>query len=72
MKEYGITESWTKQYTVDLRDRGGLWEAVSFRKKRVLLLIVSHRKQLVLYDPMVNRFINLGITSMGCMGIVIN
>jgi len=72
MKEYGVTESWTKQYTVDLRYRGGLWEAISFRNKRILLLIVSQRKQLVLYDPMVNRFINLGITSMGCMGIVIN
>jgi hypothetical protein len=61
MKEYGVIESWIKQCTIDLRDRGGLWETISFRNKRVLLLTVSRRKKLVLYDLKTNRFLNLGI-----------
>jgi len=65
MKEYGVIESWSKQCTIDLRDRGGLWETISFRNKRVLLLIESRSKKLVLYDPKTNRFLNLGIRNMG-------
>jgi F-box interacting protein len=61
MKEYGVIGSWSKQCTIDLRDRGGLWETSSFRNRRVLLLTMGRRKELVLYDLMTNRFLNLGI-----------
>jgi hypothetical protein len=70
MKEYGVIESWIKQCTIDLRDRGGLWETISFRNKRVLLLTVSRRKKLVLYDLKTNRFLNLGIRNMNRLRIM--
>jgi F-box interacting protein len=73
MKEYGVIESWTKQCTIDLRDEGGLWETISFRNKRVLLVIVSKRKnskKLGLYDPKTNRFLHHGIRSRSCLNIM--
>jgi F-box interacting protein len=72
MKEYGVIESWIKQCTIDLRDRGGLWEAISFRNKRVLLLSESRSKKLVLYDPKTNRFLDLGIRNMGTSLLIMN
>jgi len=72
MKEYGVIESWSKQCTIDLRDRGGLWETISFRNKRVLLLSESSSKKLVLYDPKTNRFLNLGIRNMGTSLLIMN
>jgi hypothetical protein len=71
MKEYGVIESWIKQCTIDLRDRGELWETISFRNKRFLLLSESMSKKLVLYDPMTNGFLNLGIRNINyCLCIM--
>jgi F-box interacting protein len=70
MKEYGVIESWTKQCNIDLRNGGGLWQTINFRNKRVLLLTVSRRKKLALYDPKTNRFLHLGIRSRSCLNIM--
>ncbi|KAE8008051.1 hypothetical protein FH972_004599 [Carpinus fangiana] len=43
MKEYGVAESWTKQFTFDIRPM------FSFRNDRKILL--KRQEKLVLYDP---------------------
>ncbi|XP_059445428.1 F-box/kelch-repeat protein At3g23880-like [Corylus avellana] len=68
MKEYGVTESWTKQYTIDLRYWGGWRRSFFFRNKRELL-IVTNSEELVLYDPETTAFIDLGISSYYFHGI---
>ena len=56
MKDYGVIESWTKQYTLDLRDCRGL----------ACFMNIRHRdsEELVLYDLKTNRIINHGIRGM--------
>ena len=56
MKDYGVIESWTKQYTLDLRDCIGL----------ACFMNIRHRdsEELVLYDLKTNRIINHGIGGM--------
>ena len=60
MKEYGVIVSWTKQYTIDLRDWEWLGETLSFRNKNEIL-IVTKSKETFLYDLNTNRFVSLGI-----------
>ncbi|KAE8007948.1 hypothetical protein FH972_004502 [Carpinus fangiana] len=56
MKDYGVIESWTKQYTLDLRDCRGL----------ACFMNIRHRdsEELALYDLKTKRIINHGIRGM--------
>jgi F-box interacting protein len=58
MKEYGVIESWTKQFTIDL-DFG----MFTFRNNEKIL--GEKQSKPVLYDPNTHRFINLGIKDEG-------
>jgi F-box interacting protein len=61
MKEYGVIESWTKQFTIDLK--GCYFHVFSFRNNEKILGI--NRNKPVLYDPKTHGFINLGIKAKG-------
>jgi hypothetical protein len=60
MKEYGVAESWTKQFTIDLKDwRFG--EIFCFRNnKKILSWNRKNKKVSVLDDPKTHTFINTG------------
>jgi F-box interacting protein len=60
MKEYGVAESWTKQFTIDLKDwRFG--EIFCFRNnEKILAWNRENGRESVLYDPKTHRFINIG------------
>jgi hypothetical protein len=53
MKEYGIVESWTKQFSIDVY--GHLFSFMNNEK-----ILGEKRKELVLYDLKTHRFNNLG------------
>jgi F-box interacting protein len=57
MKEYGVAESWTKQFTIDIKGEH-IRLMFSFRNDRKILL--KRQEKLVLYDPETNKFTNLG------------
>ena len=59
MKEYGVVESWTKQFTIDLKRKDiGAMFMYSFRNNGKILR--KRQEKLVLYDPKTNKFTNLG------------
>ncbi|XP_062176181.1 F-box/kelch-repeat protein At3g06240-like [Alnus glutinosa] len=62
MKEYGVAESWTKQFTIDLKAGWRFGEIFCFRNNEKIL--AWNRKNgkesvLFLYDPKTHRFINI-------------
>jgi len=60
MKEYSVAESWTKQFTIDLKGwRFG--EIFCFRNnEKILAWNRKNGRESVLYDPKTHRFINIG------------
>ncbi|OWM86905.1 F-box protein At3g07870-like isoform X2 [Punica granatum] len=60
MKRYGVKESWTKQFSVDMRDRGGLKRVLGFRKHGEIL-VVNGSDELVSYDPESRSIEQLGL-----------
>jgi len=60
MKEYGVAESWTKQFTIDLKG----WcfgEIFCFRNdEKILVWNRKNARESVLYDPKTHGFINIG------------
>ncbi|KAA8524975.1 hypothetical protein F0562_011387 [Nyssa sinensis] len=58
MMEYGVVDSWTKLYTIDLQ--GGLQKTVGFRKNGEVLLATA-RGKLISYDPNFQRMKSIGI-----------
>ncbi|KAK2965359.1 hypothetical protein RJ640_013822 [Escallonia rubra] len=58
MKEYGVEDSWTKLYTVDLQD--GLHKVLGFWKNKEVLT-VTVRGKLVSYDPNSGRMRSMGL-----------
>ncbi|XP_059448871.1 F-box/kelch-repeat protein At3g06240-like [Corylus avellana] len=56
MKDYGVIESWTKQYILDLRDCGGLACFMNIHPR--------DSEELFMYDLKTNRIINHGIRNM--------
>jgi hypothetical protein len=64
MKEYGVIESWTKQFTIDFANdfKDCLF---SFRNNEKIL--GEQNKKPLLYDPKTHRFVNLGIKAKGSL-----
>jgi F-box interacting protein len=62
MKEYGVAESWTKQFTIDLKGEH-IGPMFSFRNNEKILW--GRLEKLVLYDPKTHKFINLGTKAEG-------
>jgi hypothetical protein len=61
MKEYGVPESWTKQYAINLGDWEWLFQKfVSFRNKSEFLVVTSNQ-ELALYNLKTRRYVFLGI-----------
>jgi hypothetical protein len=57
MKEYGVVESWTKQFIIDLNGQhiGAIFSFTINGK-----ILWKGQEKLVLYDPKTNKFTNLG------------
>ncbi|XP_050210753.1 F-box/kelch-repeat protein At3g06240-like [Mercurialis annua] len=60
MKEYGAAESWTKQFTIDLQNHGGIGSVLSFQENGRILIKVS-RNQIASYDPRTQRVTPIGV-----------
>jgi len=61
MKEYGVAESWTKQFTIDLKAGWRYGEIFCFRNnEKILVWNRKHGRESVVYDPKTHRFINIG------------
>nr|POE54672.1 f-box protein cpr30 [Quercus suber] len=60
MKEYGVVDSWTKQFTIELNMLH--WKVLGFLKNGHVLVqkIGSHRSKLLSYDPESEQVKNLG------------
>ncbi|KAJ4716213.1 F-box protein [Melia azedarach] len=54
MKEYGVVDSWTKQFKIDLRL--GLGKMVGLRKNGEVLLVTRYNGELVSYDTKRRKF----------------
>nr|QEE59970.1 F-box protein At3g07870-like [Betula platyphylla] len=64
MKEYGVVESWTKQFTID--SNGWRFGSMfSFRNNEKI--VGEMQDEPVLYDPKTHAFINLGIKAKGSL-----
>ncbi|KAK3437513.1 hypothetical protein EUGRSUZ_C02180 [Eucalyptus grandis] len=60
MKEYGAADSWTKLFTINISEHGGIGRILGFRKKGDALL-VTHNDELVSYDLRGQRISRLGL-----------
>jgi F-box interacting protein len=61
MKEYGVAESWTKQFTIDLKAGWSFGEIFCFtNNEKILAWNRKNEKESVLYDPKTHRFITIG------------
>lgn len=60
MKEYGTADSWTKLFTINISEHGGIGRILGFRKKGDALL-VTHNDELVSYDLRGQRISRLGL-----------
>ncbi|XP_050211311.1 F-box/kelch-repeat protein At3g06240-like [Mercurialis annua] len=60
MKEYGAAESWTKQFTIDFKNHGGITSVLSLQGNGRILMEVPHNL-LATYDPQTERVTPLGI-----------
>lgn len=59
--EYGVAESWTKQFKIDLRL--GLGKMMGVRKNKEVLLVTRHNGELVAVDTVNWNIHRLGINS---------
>lgn len=59
--EYGVAESWTKQFKIDLRL--GLGKMMGLRKNEEVLLVKRHNGELVAVDTVNWNIHRLGINS---------
>lgn len=50
MRQYGVKESWTKQFSIDMLDQRGFRRIVGFRKCGKMLVVKGDR-DLVSYEP---------------------
>ena len=66
MKEYGVVDSWTKQFTIDLDMR--YWRVLGFWKNDHILVqkIQLHGSMLFSYDPESQQVKNLGFYRSTC------
>ncbi|KAF8035157.1 hypothetical protein BT93_C1249 [Corymbia citriodora subsp. variegata] len=60
LKEYGASDSWTKLFTINIGQHGGIGRVLSFRKQGDVLL-VTHNDELVSYDLRSQRISRLGL-----------
>ncbi|KAK9284747.1 hypothetical protein L1049_023924 [Liquidambar formosana] len=60
MREYGIAESWSKQFTIDLE--GGVGKIISLRKNDEVL-VATKNGELVSYHPETHQIMHLAIRS---------
>jgi len=60
MKEYGVVESWTKQFTIDLEGWSCGWILCFRNNEKILAWNRKNEKESVLYDPKTDRFIKVG------------
>ncbi|KAH7575346.1 hypothetical protein ACOSQ2_005406 [Xanthoceras sorbifolium] len=59
MKEYGVVESWTKQFKIDLRL--GLGKILGLRRNGEILLVTRYNGELVSFHPETRKINKLGI-----------
>ncbi|XP_059668804.1 F-box protein CPR1-like [Cornus florida] len=60
MEQFGVAESWRKQFTVEIQE--GIGAALGFRKNGEMILVKGN-DEVVLYDPGSKAFNSLGIHS---------
>ncbi|KAI3441440.1 F-box domain-containing protein [Psidium guajava] len=60
MKEYGTSDSWSKLFTINIGEHGGIGRVLGFRKQGDVL-VVAHNDELVSYDSRSQSISRLGL-----------